>query len=107
MNAGLVDFFIFVNCSPLWLENNVKFLKCAQVAHPCDWTERLSPVYNFPMNVVINVPVFKAPDVQAQGGFTFVPQVVERFVMVPEIYIYIYIYICLYIYSGPGNLQKG
>ena len=65
MNAGLVDFFISIYCSPFWFENYVVFLKCAQVAHPCHWAERLSPVYNFPMNVKINVHVLEAPDVQA------------------------------------------
>ena len=83
MYACFVDFFILVQCCPFRLKNNVEFLKGTQGTHTCHWVERPSPVYNFPVYVIINILSFKTPDVKTEGGFLAVSHMSEGLGVVP------------------------
>ena len=58
-----------VQCCDFRFVNYVPFFIGTQVADSCDWAERWSSPYNFPVNSVVLTAVFEIPNVAGQGSF--------------------------------------
>ena len=63
MSASAVEFRSFVKFSPLRLEYYVVFLFYTQPALFGDGVNAWNSVYCFPFDIVIDVVVFKAPNI--------------------------------------------
>ena len=67
MPASIVKFGSFVQSCALWVEEDEKFFKKTTPAFASCRVEETSILNLFPIDVVVDIPVFQQPNVLAEG----------------------------------------
>ena len=68
MPAGTEQLRPSIQTCPIRLKNDMELFFNAQIAPFSHWVEWLTPIYDTPRNVVIQVQVLEVPDIAGQGG---------------------------------------